>query len=59
MEKRDPENDYGQEVNGKVRRGSRWSIGEKSSDHRQDPFGDEVEGDVKYEAQNLLLGKTC
>jgi hypothetical protein len=47
MEKHDPENDYGVAANGKVRRGSRWSIGEKTGDDHQDPFGDEAEGDVR------------
>ena len=47
MEKQDLENDYGQHMNGKARRGSRWSIGEKTGDNQQDPFGDEAEGDVK------------
>lgn len=47
MEKEDLENDYGRSVDGKERRPSRWSIGEKTGDNRQDPFGDEAEGDVK------------
>jgi hypothetical protein len=47
MEKEDLENDYGRSVDGKERRRSRWSIGEKTGDNRQDPFGDEAEGDVK------------
>lgn len=47
MEKQDLENDYGVPVDSKGRRGSRWSIGEKTGNHQQDPFGDEAEGDVK------------
>jgi hypothetical protein len=47
MEKQDLENDYGRPVEGKARRESRWSIGEKTGDNQQDPFGDEEEGDVK------------
>jgi hypothetical protein len=47
LEKQESENDYGVLVNDKVRRGSRWSIGEKTGDHQQDPFGDEAGGDVK------------
>lgn len=47
IEKQDLENDYGVPVDGKGRRRSRWSIGEKTGSHRQDPFGDEEEGDVK------------
>ena len=47
MEKVDLENDYDQSVDGKGRRRSRWSIGEKTGDNKQDPFGDEAEGDVK------------
>ena len=47
MEKGDLENDYGRSVDGKERRRSRWSIGEKTGDNKQDPFGDEAEGDVR------------
>jgi hypothetical protein len=47
MEKVDLENDYDQSVDSKGRRRSRWSIGEKTGDNKQDPFGDEAEGDVK------------
>jgi hypothetical protein len=47
MEKGDLENDYGRHVDVKERRRSRWSIGEKTGDSHQDPFGDEAEGDVK------------
>jgi hypothetical protein len=47
MEKEYLENDYGRSVDSKERRGSRWSIGEKTGDNKQDPFGDEAEGDVK------------
>jgi hypothetical protein len=47
MEKVDLENDYDQSMDGKGRRRSRWSIGEKTGDNKQDPFGEEAEGDVK------------
>jgi hypothetical protein len=47
MEMGDLENDYDRPMDGKERRRSRWSIGEKTGDNRQDPFGDEAEGDVK------------
>jgi hypothetical protein len=47
MEKEDLENDYDHSVDDKGRRRSRWSIGEKTGDNKQDPFGDEAEGDVK------------
>jgi hypothetical protein len=52
MEKEDLENDYGRSVDGKERRHSRWSIGEKTGDNRQDSFGDEAEGDVKCTDSN-------
>ena len=47
MEKEDLENEYGRTMDGKEQRRSRWSIGEKTGDSRQDPFGDEAEGDVR------------
>lgn len=47
MEKEDLENEYGRPMDGKERRRSRWSIGEKTGDSHQDPFGDEAESDVR------------
>ena len=47
MEKEDLENEYGRPMDDKERRHSRWSIGEKTGDSHQDPFGDETEGEVK------------